>query len=464
MVRRISDDKLQQYVEAIGKSELIAWLLERCQDDEKLRASLLDLVTPKGNTDALADEIRGRIHQAWQLAKRRDGWKMALPISRELDQALDSIRSLMDKGSLAEAEKLLVSFVQAAEKGMTSVDDSYGYLWPTCHRGVTLWGEVWAQIQPRDVKYLTDLVYEHIHDNGYAIKDDMISKFAKALGDEGLRALQWRLKGDLAALPQPDPGERLPNIQRVQVVGWLKEIADTLGDVDEYIAIIESEQQVQTYALSVARRLFEAGRLQEALAYLEKGTARFISGEPDDYPTLKSKTLIALGRKDEAKEIFWQEFAGSLSTSAFEKILELTPDTEKDHAHQRAAALAERHRAPERGAYFLVEMHALERAARLIQQRQGEISGVFYDTTVKVAEALTEPYPAQAWTLYKILLLNILNESRYKAYPHAARYLICMQELAVAAGIQAQQTEFVQHLRQVHGRKSSFWAKAKKGS
>jgi len=415
MTRRITDDRLQEYLETISKPELIAWLLDRCQDDEKLRASLLDLVTPKENTDALAGEIRDRMRRAWQLAKQRDGLKMALPISRELDQVLDSIRSLMDKGSLADAEKLLVSFIRAAEKGMANVDDSYGNLWPTCQRGVTLWGEVWAQIEPRDVKYLANLVYEHIHDNGYAIKDDMISKFAKALGDEGLHALQWRLKGDLAALPQPDPSERLPNIHRVQVVGWLKEIADTLGDVDEYIAIIESEQQVQTYALPVARRLFEAGRLREALAYLEKGTARFISGEPDDYPTLKSKILIALGRKDEAREILWREFAGSLSTSAFEKILELTPDTEKDRAHQRAAALAERHGAPERGAYFLVETHALERAARLIQQRQDEISGVFYDTTAKVAEALTEPYPAQAWILYKILLLDILNERRYKA-------------------------------------------------
>jgi hypothetical protein len=195
------------------------------------------------------------------------------------------------------------------------------------------------------VKYLTHLVYEHIHDNDYAVKDNMISKFAKALGDGGLHALQWRLKGDLAALPRPDPSEPLPNIQRVQVVGWLKEIADTLGDVDECIAIIESEQQMQTYALPVARRLFEAGRLQEALAYLEKGTARFISGEPDDYPALKSKILISLGRKDETREILWQEFAGSPSMFSFEKILELMQDPERDQAHQRAAALAERHRA-----------------------------------------------------------------------------------------------------------------------
>jgi len=274
MARRISDDELRTYLEATGKSELVMWLLERCQDDGKLRASLLDLVTPKAHTDVLAGEIRGRIRQAWQLAKRRDGWKMALSISRELDQVLVSIRSLMDKNDLADAQKLLVSFVRAAEKGMASIDDSNGYLWPTCQQGVTLWGEVWARIEPRDATQLAGLVYDHIHDNGYAVKDSMITKFAKALGDEGLRTLQWRLKSDLAALSRPAPGERLPNIERTQVVGWLEELADASGDVDEYIAIVESEGLMQTYALSASRRLFEAGRLQEALAYLEKGTAR----------------------------------------------------------------------------------------------------------------------------------------------------------------------------------------------
>ncbi len=461
MARRISDDELRIYLEATGKPELVAWLLERCQDDEKLRASLLDLVTPKARTDVLAGEIRGRIRQAWQLAKRRDGWKMALSISRELDQVLASIRSLMDKGDLADAQKLLVSFVRAAEKGMANIDDSNGYLWPTCQQGVTLWGEVWARIESRDIKQLAGLVYDQIHDNGYAVKDDMITKFAQALGNEGLRTLQWRLKSDLAALPRPVSGERPSGFERTDIVGWLEEIADACGDVDEYIAIVESEGLMQTYALSVSRRLFEAGRLQEALAYLEKGTARFLCGEPDDYPTLKSKILIALGRKDEAREILWREFSLCLGESTFEKILQLTSDADKPQTQRKAAALAENHRSPEQGVYFLTQMGDLERAARLVQRKQEEISGSSYDTILKVIEALAEPYPSQAWILYRILLLDILNESRYNAYSHAAKYLMIMQELAAVAGMESQQTEFVQHLRQAHGRKSSFWARVK---
>jgi hypothetical protein len=174
---------LRTYLETTGKPELVAWLLERCQDDGKLRACLLDLVTPKAHTDVLAGEIRGRIRQAWQLAKRRDDGKMALPISRELDQVLVSIRSLMDKGDLAKAQKLLVSCVRVAEKGMANIDDSDGYPWPTCQQGVTLWGEVRARIEPRDTKQLAGLVYDHIHDNGYAVTNNRITHFAKGRDD-----------------------------------------------------------------------------------------------------------------------------------------------------------------------------------------------------------------------------------------------------------------------------------------
>lgn len=463
MTRKITDKALKSYLKGISKPDLVAWLIERCSEDDKLRASLLDLAGPKDDAPALAGEIRARIRQAWQLSQRRDGWKMALPIARQLGEVLVSIQALMDKGCLHEAEKLLVVFVQAAEKGLAHIDDSYGYLWPACQQGVTLWGRVWAQMESRDSKKLADLVYDHIHDNGYAVKDDMITKFAAALGEEGLHLLQWRLKGDLAALPRPEARAAIRDYKQVEITGRLMEIADALGDVDEYIAVVESEQLAETYALPVARRLFEAGRLPQALAFLERGRDRrgFHSGEPYDYTTLKTKILTGLGRSGEACETLWQEFATFLAFSTWESILELTPEQQQMQAHNRAVSLAQHHRSPEQAAHFLVRLGEMDLAADLVERRQSEISGSLYDVLLKVAEALAETHPAQTWTLYRALLLDILNESRYNAYSHAAKYLLRMQELAMAAGIQSQQAEFVQTLRATHGRKSSFWAKVK---
>ena len=170
MAHKISDDELRSYLEAAGKSDLIAWLMERCDEDERLRASLLDLVTPQENTKALVSEIRDRIHQTWQLAEHRDGWKMALPISRELDQVLASIQSLIEKGCPREAEKLVVEFLANAEQGAGQVDDSDGHLDSRCDEAMTLWGQASARIEPRNTGQLAQLVYERMHGDSYAVR------------------------------------------------------------------------------------------------------------------------------------------------------------------------------------------------------------------------------------------------------------------------------------------------------
>jgi hypothetical protein len=461
MTHKISDDELRSYLEAASKADLIAWLMERCDEDERLRASLLDLVTPKEKVGLLVEEIRGRLEQALQQSGHRDGYRLMPEISRELDDTLVSIQSLIDRDCPVQAEKLLADFIGAVEQYIDRAAGSYEHLWFTGQRAVTSWGQAWAGIAERDPQQLATLVYGHIHANNYRVKDDMIPAFAAALGSEGLRALQRHLKDDLDAQPA---GRDTHGSGRRRIAGWLKQIADGLGDVDEYIAIVKSEDQEGTEVVPVARRLFTAGRLQEALACLQNPPSSYAANESYDYPKLKSQILAALGRKDEACEVYWQEFTKYPSMSTFERILELTPDEDKAEARQKAAALAESHRSAEQAAHFLVQINELDRAARLVQQRLGEISGTFYSTVAEVAQALEQSHPLQAWELYRILLLDVLNRAYSKAYHHAVDYLVHMEELAQRAGIQSQQAEFMATLRQTHGRKSSFWAKVKTNS
>jgi hypothetical protein len=458
MTHKIGNDELRSYLEATGKSDLIAWLMERCDEDERLRVSLLDLATPREKVGLLVDEIRDRMEQALQQSGHRDGYRMMPEISRELDDALVSIQSLIDRDCPVEAERLLADLVGIVEKCIDGAAGSYEHLWFTGQRAVTSWGQTWAGIAQRNPQQLAALVYGHIHANSYSVKGDMIPAFAAALGSEGLRALQRRLKDDLDAQAA---GRDTHDSSRRRIAGWLKQIADGLGDVDEYIAFVESERQEGTEAVPVARRLFAAGRLQEALAYLEKCTSRFVSSESSDYPKLKSQILAALGRKGEAIEVLWQELADHPSMFRFEPILALTPDEDKAEAHQRAAALAESHRSAERAAHFLVQINELDRAARLVQQRLAEMSGMSYTTLAETAQGLAQSHPLQAWDLYRILLLDVLSRARSKAYHHAVDYLACMEELAERANIQSQQAAFMAFLRQTHGRKTSFWAQVR---
>jgi hypothetical protein len=188
-----------------------------------------------------------------------------------------------------------------------------------------------------------------------------------------------------------------------------------------------------------------------------------ISRELDQVLT-SIQSLIALGRTEEARDTLWQEFTKGLGLYTFEEVLELTPEEQKDTLHRKAVSLAEQYRSPEQGAYFLVQVNELERAARVIEQRQDEISGSWYSSLSEVAHALADSYPSQARLVCRSLLLDILNSARYKAYSHGAKYLTLMERLAEKATLRSRQAEFIQMLRQKHGRKSSFWAKAKLGA
>jgi hypothetical protein len=73
MSKKISDNKLKEYVNQIDKKALTEWLIVQCQYDNKLRSSLLDLATPKEAAETIVSEIRSRITNAWAKSRSRNG-------------------------------------------------------------------------------------------------------------------------------------------------------------------------------------------------------------------------------------------------------------------------------------------------------------------------------------------------------------------------------------------------------
>ncbi|MCX5636898.1 MAG: hypothetical protein NTX52_04290 [Planctomycetota bacterium] len=406
------------------------------------------MAAPKEATETLVSEIRSRISSVWAKTRGRDGHRQAAFIGKELDSVLQSIGSIIEKGCYLEAEKVLVRYIEAAEKFGVEVDDSYGYLWPVCQAGITLWGKVWTKIKPRDRIKLSELIYLHVHNNTNGLKDDIIIDFKDALGNEGLQHLKGKLLKDYM---------ELPDSKKYTLCWQLENIADALNDVDFFIEVNQMKGNVSRDAIPIARRLYEAKRYEEALAYLGKADYFQFSDEPYDYATLKSKILVALGRGDEALRTLWSDFTQHLSSSTLENILLLSDNGQYDQVRQKAYKTAIEHRDIYNAMSFLTQQGQLIATANLIQQRQSEISGQAYNSVLSVAERLKEKFPAQAWILYKALTTNILESSRYKAYGHAADYVKIMSQLSQQAEIETQQTEFLEYLKQKHGRKSSFW-------
>ena len=132
-------------------------------------------------------------------------------------------------------------------------------------------------------------------------------------------------------------------------------------------------------ATDIALRLIEAGRPEEALAWLDKAGGSRATDE-DTAIDLRLAALQALGRKDEAQAQRWSTFTRSLRVDLLREHLKRLPDFEDFEAERRAMALAARHEDPHRALAFLVDWPNLAAAAELVRARLGELDGGDYGT------------------------------------------------------------------------------------
>jgi hypothetical protein len=381
----------------------------------------------------LVPELKQVIRGAWaRVRKSREPWKLARPIASELAPVLTALDRMIDRGDAAAAEEVLHQFIKAADKDIGDVDDSHGHLWPLCQEAVTLWGKAWGKITSRDTAQLAVLVFEGVHDNGYAIRDHMIRDFAQALGRDGLQSLKSLLLAQHEANVANDTRE---DWKRNEPLRHLEDVADAMGDVDMYIDIKRRCGLEGIYATPIARRLLDAGRAPEAMEYLNRAdpTRSHASGEHDDFTTLRFKVLRALGRDDEARATLWQAFRSNLNGTALDQVLAMTPDEKRSSLMDEAYAAAEVYPNRLAAAKFLVERGQGVLASKLIDTRPEEYDGRYYDSLLELARSLQDKFPASAWTLYRALLLSILDEKRSKAYHHAAEYLAIARDLAERA-------------------------------
>ena len=176
-----------------------------------------------------------------------------------------------------------------------------------------------------------------------------------------------------AAAPKAIPGRAL----------LLRKLADAAGDIGAFRASFTDEAlSTPGVAAEIARRLLDAGQVEEAGRTLERAgpqrkPARLFGGRAPEIDFGWESVLIdyleAAGRKDEAQAARWASFERTLSTERARAFVSRLPDFEDVEAETRAFALAAAHADFGRGLAFLMEWPALPDAARMIQARPEEI-------------------------------------------------------------------------------------------
>ena len=463
-------------LEKLGADRLAALVMDLVQGSAALqRRARVGLSAAQGAKENGAD-LRKRFASLRRSTSYVD-WRRQKAFVKDLTGLVAMIETGVAPMDADEAFDLLWPFLQLAPSIHARTDDSNGAVGDVLRSAV----ELLATISPRlTIKpaLLAERILEAVAEAGYGEFDGIIPAMAEALGTEGLDHLKKITNAWAFTEPTPQeiaqfrqfglstsPVDRARRQRNSTASIILADIADLQGDVDAYMARYSAEQLTYgTIAPDVARRLIDAGRLDEALVIIQRARAaedgKSFRASRYELDEVYEDCLQKMGKLDALMVHLWATFQQTLYAGSLRKYLKMLPDFEDMEAEKKALSHAETH--PHLGAaiHFLLAWPDLRRLAKLVIARADDLDGNSYETLTAAADVLEPDHPLAATLLRRAMITDTIDGSKTKRYPHAARYL---QECQVNAAVVGDFGSFPDHdqflaaLKQKHGRKYGFW-------
>jgi len=451
---------------SLGPETLAKMLLKEAEKSYSLSRRIELSLAARGSVEDLAKHLRRKFKQC---IKKK--YYISKGGSFEYSHELDDLRVNITENILTKdtetAALLLEEFIELHTKAFDIADDSYGVVGDVFRQAVKDWGEAWRRVQVKDTTTLARKVYARRMANDYGVYDEIVPAFGEALGENGLAVLEQLALKELKELPSIQDNDKPISFDeawsaRCRIGHIMEGIADIRKDPDSFIEAVSIIGKKTVYGVEIAERLMAAGRFDEALEWLNSN-----SGVQRKYeiPGLKAKCLIALNRKDDARDVLWEHFLQTFDPEAYKKTFSIAKPEEHELLQRQALAAAGQSNKPLDALSFLIEGGFLQEAASLVLERCKEIDGSLYTSVGPISEKLADSYPLPSLVLYRLMAEAVLEKGVSKYYGYAVRDLRAAERLGLAVtewhGFKNNEV-YMQELRVRHRLKKAFWEKYEK--
>jgi hypothetical protein len=437
----------------LGAERLANLIVGQAKADPVFARTVRMALAAKEDASSLAHEIDKRLKTIRRSASFLD-WDKVRPLARELGQLRQTIMEPLADQSVRQAVEQMRLFLSLAESVYARADDSSGVLGDVFRQGGEDLGTLWVRAGNQNPEELAAEILSLIESDGYGVFDELPDAASPALGREGRMAMRRLLAERQAALS----GEQLRRYS--YKVNWLlPKLADLDDDVDAFIATVDPKRRNSLLNAEVAERLITHGRAEEALQWIDAPTDR--GHNQRELADLCLRALEALGRKDLAQAERYRIFESWLDPDMLRAWLKALPDFEDFEAEQKALDVAVSFDQATMALHFLIGWPDFRRAGRFVRDRLDELEPRAYDVLRPAADALAPCDPDAATLLYRVLVSGVLDRGTSKYYPYAARDFAAARNLADAIsgdGSLPSHNQWMEKLRQHHGRKSGFWS------
>jgi hypothetical protein len=224
-----------------------------------------------------------------------------------------------------EAFDLIWRFVALANGIFERCDDSTGKVQSVFHEACEDLIDL-AEVAAPDPLALADQLLETLANDDYGHYPTLISGLAPNLGSSGLQ----HLKAGITA-------SEFDLSDHYALRMALEQIADVEGDADAYIAQ-QSDQarKAPQVAAEIARRLLEAGRIEDAWVAINAPDEEDPGWIPYEWEATRIGVMQAMGQAEAARDFMWTCYARSLNADHLRTWLGGLPDFEDVEAENRA--------------------------------------------------------------------------------------------------------------------------------
>ena len=468
-------------LEELGTEKLAKLILDEAERSASFRKLVAAALAGVKGPEAVAKLIDRRIG-ALEKARGLIELDRARAFRDDLRATVATMADELGKASPAMAIERLLRLVATHEPVFERVDDSSGEIQEVYYDAIAAIGDLAAKLKADEADLLPDSIMASLGQSTHGYLVDV----AEAVTGQLPEATLSRWDGMLAVLQREQEIERdgkqdgyhSSNVSQLRNVR--QAIANARGDLDGVIALEEQKHPNSQDTIGIAERLLEAARPREALDWVRKEShspLKYMShadladgAPPRDAPSprrasLEARILETLGEKQAAQSLRWAVFEDTLNAGMLRDYIDALPDFDEFEGLDRAFAHALGSKRLYLALEFFLEWPRLDLAAKVVVDNHCKWAGQLYHILLPAAEALAHGHPVAATILYRALLDDILTRARSKAYPHAARYLKRLDELAVQgdegsaqyAGIDPH-AAYRSALRKNHSRKTGFWA------
>lgn len=454
---------IQEKLSALSKDaliEIIVNIANENKETQKLVSTYMAAHDPKEMYKTLNKEVTGI-----KSGKRFISYYEATAFTEQLDSILNKINNYLAEQAPDLAIKLCERFIEMDGKLFERIDDSNGCLGSFYYNLFEVLDKAFSFSKEPPEKIATTILSVYFNDD-YGNRRAIVDNLKQCLSEPVIHALERALP--TIKTPSTSPELCRENstwdfdayMNNLRVISIHKKIADKRQNVDRYIELVKLGKVDDKDICKVAKRLNNAFRSTEAIAWLKQIKEEGFETYTRD--KLLVEAYMLEGDTLQAKSVLWNSFKKSLAVNTYLEYLKLADINERQHAAKEALEIAKSSSNLASGFKLLQDLGEFDAIEQLFFSREAEVNGSDYYVYRKLSTELHKHGKNLTATLFRRKLIDdVLASARSKSYRYAASDLKLAGDFAENITnwmSYPSHADYIAQLKAKHPRKMSFWS------